>query len=296
MPAQRIPSLNWLRVFEAAARSGSFARAAEILNMSPAAVSQQIKALESHLGAPLFRRSPRAVMLNEAGIAFLPVVRQALLSVETTAAALFARPKTARVSLQAPLIFATSWLAARLGDLEARHPEIELSVMGLGELQEGPLGRFDLHVVFGLPAPNWGHSDLLFGERVYPLARAEFAAKLARPEDLLQHRLLEIASHKASWLQLLEQAGLEDLSAARLSFTDSSDIALARAAEGQGIALARAPATDGREALYGLVPCCPGLEMPGIESYHLVSPPSAGLSQAAAAVRDWLLEVSAGYR
>ncbi len=68
--ASRVPSLNWLRVFEAAARTESFARAAEQLNMSGAAVSQQVKALEQHLGAQLFQRQAHAVRLTEAGRAY----------------------------------------------------------------------------------------------------------------------------------------------------------------------------------------------------------------------------------
>ena len=81
MPIRRIPSLNWLRVFEAAARHQSFSRAGNDLNMSGPAISQQIKALEGHLDAKLFERGSRAVTLTEAGRAFLPVVRQSLLSV-----------------------------------------------------------------------------------------------------------------------------------------------------------------------------------------------------------------------
>ena len=76
--ARRIPSLNWLRVFEAAARAGSFARAAETLNISPPAVGQQIRALEDHLGRALFERGPQSVMLTEAGRAYLPAGAQAL--------------------------------------------------------------------------------------------------------------------------------------------------------------------------------------------------------------------------
>jgi len=77
-----IPSLNWLRVFEAAARGESFARAAELLNMSTSAVSQQIKALETHFGTALFKRGPKHVELTDAAHAFLPVVRQSLSTVE----------------------------------------------------------------------------------------------------------------------------------------------------------------------------------------------------------------------
>ena len=76
--ASRVASLNWLRVFEAAVRSESLARAAVPLNMSPAAMSQQVRALEEHLGRALFQRGAQSVMLTEAGRAYLPPVQQAL--------------------------------------------------------------------------------------------------------------------------------------------------------------------------------------------------------------------------
>ena len=85
----RIPSLNWLRVFEAAARTQSFARAAEQLNMSAAAVSQQVKALEGHLGSALFQRHAHAVSLTEAGRAYLPSVQQSLLMLGNATDGLF---------------------------------------------------------------------------------------------------------------------------------------------------------------------------------------------------------------
>ena len=92
--ARHIPSLNWLRVFEAAARAGSFAGAAETLNMSPPAVGQQIRALENHVGRALFERGPQSVMLTEAGRAYLPAGAQALHGIESTTADLFGEPGT----------------------------------------------------------------------------------------------------------------------------------------------------------------------------------------------------------
>ncbi|GAB5471248.1 MAG: transcriptional regulator GcvA [Rhodospirillales bacterium] len=296
MPTRRIPSLNWLRVFEAAARSGSFTGAAQILNMSPAAVSQQIKALEGHLKTALFHRGPRQVTLSDAGASFLPVVRQSLLSVETTAAALFGRSGGTPVTLRAPSIFATAWLTDRLADLEAAQPAIQLNVMGDGDRQGLRLDDSDLQVVFGNPPRNWGDSDRLFGETIYPVARRDIAADCRAPRDLLHHRLIEISTHKASWLQLLQQAGLSDVESLRFRFTDSSEIALALAARGHGIALARAPAAEGRVRQLGLARCCPNLEIAGSESYHLVSPSRSGLSAAAERVRSWLLEASAPFR
>ena len=84
-----VPSLNWLRVFEAAARFQSFARAAEELNMSAAAVSQQVRALEDRVGAPLFTRAAHSVALTDLGRAYLPIVQQSLLTLQNATEGLF---------------------------------------------------------------------------------------------------------------------------------------------------------------------------------------------------------------
>ena len=128
-----IPSLNWLRVFEAAARLENFARAAEFLHMSTSAVSQQIKALESHLGEELFNRGPRHVELTDAGHAFLPTVRQSLASIEETTASLFGQNKDNTLTLQADLNLALSWLTAQFltsspGSSETRFGSIGIKV------------------------------------------------------------------------------------------------------------------------------------------------------------------------
>jgi len=294
MPYRRIPSLNWLRVFEAAARSGSFLGAARILNMSPAAVSQQVKALEGHLETKLFERGPRAVTLSDAGAAFLPVVRQSLLSIETTATSLFGQPDRASVTLQAVLIFATSWLAGRLPDFAAAHPEIELHLIGdYGEpdlLSE----TADLRVIHGGAPSAWGDSDRLFGETIYPVATPGLAATLRTPDDLLDHRLIEVSTHRTSWLRLFETAGIALPGGARFCFVDSSDIALALAAAGHGIGLARAPSTDSHLERLGLVRCFDEIEIESGEAYHLVCRAVATLSPAAAQVRDWLLDRARG--
>ncbi len=296
MPYRQIPSLNWLRVFEAAARSESFSDAARILNMSPPAVSQQIKALELHLKTPLFDRGPKNVTLTDAGASFLPAVRQSLMSVETTAASLFGHAQGASVTVMATLIFATSWLVPRLAAFEAAHPDIELHIMGdhreVDFSREGP----ELHIDFGSASRTWGDAELLFGETLYPVAIPDIAVAIAEPQDLLKHRLIEISTHRTSWLQLFASLPDFQMSDARFCFVDSTEIALTMAHAGYGIALARAPATDGRVTGYGLERCLEGVEVSGSEAYHLVSRSFGAQSPAARRFRDWLLDASAQYR
>lgn len=296
MPYRQIPSLNWLRVFEAAARSESFSDAARILNMSPPAVSQQIKALEQHLKTSLFERGPRNVSLTDAGASFLPAVRQSLMSVETTAASLFGHAHGATVTVLATLVFATGWLVPRLGAFEAVHPDIQLHIMG--DYRESDFSREgpDLHIVFGNEPRAWGDAEPLFGETLYPVATPQIAAAINAPDDLLKYRLIEISTHRTSWLQLFASMPGFEMSEARFCFVDSSEIALTMASAGYGVALARAPATDGRVVGYGLERCLDGAEVCGSQSYYLVSRSFGAQSPAARRFRDWLLDASAEFR
>ncbi len=108
-----LPPLGWLRTFEAAARHLSFTGAARDLNMTQSAVSQQIKALEGHLGQPLFLRRHRALELTEAGITYLPVVRDAFRTLVRGTQAVTGAQQNA-VQVQCNITFAVNWLAPRL--------------------------------------------------------------------------------------------------------------------------------------------------------------------------------------
>ncbi len=294
MAVRRIPSLNWLRVFETAARTESFARAAQLLNMSAPAVSQQIKALESHLKKPLFERGARSVTLTDAGRAFLPVVQQSLRSVETTAAALFGNPSGQPLTIQVSLMFACSWLAPRLSDFQERHPDIQLQVTTANQAEEHLRGSADLRIVFGLDPGREDVGDPLFGERLYPVAPPAVAGAIGEARDLLAHRLIEVATHRDGWHQVLETAGVGDLTAAAFCFADTTQLSLAMAAGGFGIALARAPASDGMASAFGLVPCLDGCTVSGSQSYYLVRSAQVPPTPAAAAFRSWLLEAVRG--
>lgn len=288
MSASRIPSLNWLRVFEAAARTQSFARAAEQLHMSTPAVSQQIRALEGYLGRPLFIRGARNVSLSEAGRAFLPTVSDALLSVETTAASLFGRSDAEPLTIRASLMFAVSWLAPRLPRFQREHPQIQPTLL-TGNTDEDFLIRpSDLMITFGRgPGPGEA-GDPLFGERLFPVAPPALAKEIETPADLARHPLIEVSTHRSNWSRLLPEPS--SLSARPVfTFTDNSLSALAISAAGGGIALARSPASDGTAAQLGLVPCLPDHSVEGGERYHLVHAAHRNLTPAEATFRAWLL-------
>lgn len=293
MDQLHIPSLNWLRVFEAAARTESFARAAEELNMSAPAVSQQVKALETHLRCDLFTRHAHAVSLTEAGRAYLPSVQMSLVSLESSTQGLFGRTREERLYVQAVLIFAQGILAPRYADFTARHPDISLNLTTGNAVGDFAHAFADLKIIFGAPSAYGRSHDRLIGEVLYPVARPEIAEQVRSPADLLAHPLLEVATHRAGWPHVFET--LKMLGAgARFVMVDSTVMAASLAGSGVGIALARAPASDPVIAAQGLVPCLPGVSVPGLEYYHLVYPEQATLRRPARVFRDWLIESCAG--
>lgn len=290
--ASRIPSLNWLRVFEAAARTESFARAAVQLNMSAAAVSQQVKALETRLGTPLFHRHAHAVTLTDAGRAYLPSVQQSLLMLETATTGLFGETREQRLYVQSVLLFAHGILAKGLPVFQAAHPGINLSLT-TGNLISDFTNRFtDLQIVFGNPALFSTESDELIREGLYPVAPPEIAAQINTPKDLFQFTLIEVSTHRASWLHWFDVTHLP-AGQARYFFADNSIMAAELSASGVGIALARAPASNRIIETSGLVPCIPDANVEGQEAYHLIYPSRAALRPPARAFRDWLLDYSA---
>ena len=288
MSPRRIPSLNWLRVFEMAARTESFARAAQALNMSPPAVSQQVRALETWLGRDLFERRPRSVRLTEAGRAFLPVVGNAIGSVEATAASLFGRQGAAPLVVRATAVLAAGWLGERVGAFLADHGDVQFSLVSALCDDDFRRPDADLSITFGLP-PGPGQSGRpLFGETLTPVAAPALAAQIRTPADLTRHTLIEVASHEATWFRLMPDIHAW-VGRPRFVYTDTTLVALAMAASGRGVALARAPATDLLVSRHGLVRCLPDYEARGVERYHLVYANRPAPGQAATAFIEWLM-------
>ena len=289
---RRIPSLNWLRVFEAAARMENFARAAEILNMSTSAVSQQVKALESHFGTELFKRGARNVELTDAGHAFLPAVRQSLNTVEETASSLFGQEKNNTLMLQADLIFTSGWLAPRLPDFANRHPQVQLHLSGSYYDLDYQKPGAELKICFGPVHRSWAQCDRLFDETIYPVATPEIADSILTADDLLKHRLIQISTHQINWNQILQSVGVDSIPGKQLCFTDTTQIALTMAESGYGIALARSPTTNHLVNTMGLNSCAISSGLKSSEAYYLVYQNTESLTDAARLFRDWLLEAS----
>lgn len=156
-----LPPLPGVQAFEAAARLGSFAAAASELHLSPAAVSQRIRSLETHLGVPLFERLARNVELTELGRAYLPAVRESLDDLAAATVGLFAPARREQLTVRTQVSYATTWLAPHLHQFQAEHPDIDLRLVCAVWSEALIPGEVDLDIHQGRGAWPGLHAQLL---------------------------------------------------------------------------------------------------------------------------------------
>lgn len=309
----RLPPLATLRAFEAAARHLSFKKAAAELHVTPAAVSQQIKLLENHVGVELFRRLTRALDLTPEGMALLPRLREGLSLLEAALEALRERPRHSRLTVCAPPSFASRWLVPRLGRFAAAAPEIELSLAsslhtidhqpspGSDEAAEAQNGVNDLEIRYGNGHYPGYRVDHLFAPHYVPVCSPQLMngkRPLREPQDLRWHALIhdetipdEIA--RPSWAAWLQAAGVGDIDAHRGPRFSNAALALEAAAEGQGIVLALRVLVSADIAAGRLV--IPfDISLPARFAYYLIAPIAMAERAEVARFRDWLLAEAAG--
>src|SRR5262245_8906977 len=305
----RLPPLNALRVFEAAARHLSFKEAAAELHITQAAVSHQIKSLEEYLGVKLFRRSARGVQLTDAARACLPRLREGFDALAAAVEMIRERGEEAELIITAPPVFTARWLMPRLADFSKREPKIELHVFGsskmvdAGALEVSSLvGDLDLRsesseVQIHLGAGSYaGHrADRLFAVAITLVANPELGRALKRPEDLAGHTLLhddalDIVAGGDAWRKWLGAAGvLDKVDANRGPRFSTNMLSLEAASQKLGVALALRPLVDADIASERL--CAPfEVEVRPPSAYYLVCPEVIADRPAVAAFRKWLLE------
>src|SRR5579863_7862833 len=166
---RRLPPLNALRAFEAAARHLNFSRAADELSVTPGAVSQQIQNLEDYVGGALFKRTPRGLLLTDAGQTALPALREAFDRLAEASALLTAPVDGRRLTLTAAPSFAAKWLVPRLGRFEAAHPQVDVWLSADMELVDFANGEVDLAVRYGGGAYPGLEAIRLIQETVIPV-------------------------------------------------------------------------------------------------------------------------------
>ena len=297
--ARRLPPLNAIRAFEAAARHLSFTKAAEELFVTQAAISHQIKALEAALGLQLFRRFNRRLMLTDAGQAYLPPLREALDGIAAATERLRAAEQTGSLKVSVLPSFAAKWLLPRLSRFRDRHPEIDVLVSASNALVDFAREEADIAIRYGFGQYPGHEVEFLMGDRIFPVCSPkllETGPPLRGPADLGRHTMLHdadaLADESESWRVWLDAAGVSGVDPSRgPGFSDSSML-LQAAVDGQGVALGRsALAALDLEAGRLVQPFGPSI--PSNLSYFIVTPRGAGERPKVRLFHDWLLEEAA---
>src|SRR5262245_32390370 len=207
---RRLPSLNALKAFEAAARHESFTRAAEELCVTQGAVSHQVKALEEELGIKLFNRERQRLIITEAGREYLTVLRDALDRIALGTERLLQRQKAGVLTVSTSPDFAAKWLVHRLGRFAELHPEIDLRVSAT--LHHVDFAREDVDVAVRHGDGNWPGLEAvrLSNEELFAVCSPKLLAarpRLKKPADLLKLPLLHLDDRRV-WSRWLEAAGV----------------------------------------------------------------------------------------
>jgi LysR family glycine cleavage system transcriptional activator len=292
--ARRLPSLNALRAFEAAARHLSFTRSARELGVTQAAVSHQIKALESELGQALFVRRTRALALTDVGRAYQPALSRALDAMEEATVMARGGPLRRRLSVSVIPSFAARWLLPRLHRFRTAHPSIDLHVSLSTELV--PLARsgFDLGI-------RWGYGRYpglavwhIMDDELFPVMSPKLRRdrrKFDPAHDLARWGLLHDDRHE-HWVEWLERANVHGVPVTDGFVFNDASLMLQAAVEGLGIALGRRSlvAEDLRARRLVRVSSV-ALKTP--ESYWLAAPRARAEDASVRAFRTWLLAEAA---
>ena len=241
--SDRLPPLTALRAFEAAARHMSFARAAAELNVTPAALSYQIKALEADLGQPVFRRLNRAVELTEAGRCLAPGTRDAFSTLQGAWRSTKRLTDSGVLTVTAGPAFTSKWLAPRMYDFAQAHKEIDLRFSATLRLIDFDRDEVDVAIRFGLGHDKDVYSRPLIREWMTPMMTPEVAARVKAPNDLADVPLIHddsvtVFKLATGWEAWTKAEGIDiDIShGARFS---QADHALDAAIAGAGVVLGR---------------------------------------------------------
>ena len=293
---RRLPSLNALRAFEAAARHQSFVRAAEELHVTPGAISQHIKSLEDDLGVTLFRRG-RRLALSDAASELWPLVADAFDQIERAVLKVRQQGAGNTLVVSTPPAFASRWLIPRLEAFQERHPGIELRLLATQRLVNFQLEDVDLAIRFGTGDYPGLQVERLMPEAIIPVAAPALAQDIRSAADLARSPLLEDESHAGSglfpdWATWLATLGVRGGAPLRIRRFGDTSLALQAASTGLGATLTwYSLVVDDLQA--GRLVHLLNQTIPTSLGYHLVVPPNRVPLHKVQAFRAWLLEASA---
>jgi LysR family glycine cleavage system transcriptional activator len=238
---RRLPILNALKSFEAAARHESFTRAAQELCVTQGAISHQVKSLEADIGVKLFHRERQRLLITEAGREYLAVVRDALDRIAIGTERLVQRQSSGALTVSTSPDFAAKWLVHRLGRFAEAYPDIDLRVSAA--MHHVDFGREDVDIAVRHGDGSWSGLDVarLCAEQLFLVCSPKLLAKqegVLTPAEVQNFPLLHLDDRK-NWSRWFEAAEIFDADLSRGPVFNRASMLIDAAVDGQGIALAR---------------------------------------------------------
>ncbi len=291
---RRLPPLNALKTFEAAARHASFTQAAEELCVTQGAVSHQVKALEAELGLKLFNREHQRLVITEAGRTYLEVVRDALDRIAAGTERLLQRQSAGALTVSTSPNFASKWLVHRLARFATAHPGIDLRISASLHHVDFAREDVDLAIRHGDGQANGLHVTRLCTEELVVVCSPKLLAgknALRNPADLARHTLLHINDRK-DWMRWLEAADVKNIDVSRGPILNQASMAIDAAVDAQGVTLARS-ALAAWDLIGGRLVRPFALALPVPYAYWIVCPRATANLPKIVTFRDWLLAEAA---
>ena len=293
---KRLPPLKALRAFEAAARHSSLSRAAAELNVSPGAVSQQVKLLEDYLNLKLFERLHRQIVLTDAGEKLLPGVSNAFDQIQHSVNAVKQDDDDRPLTVSAAPSFASRWLVPRLRDFGDQYPDIDVRIDPSTELVDLAHSDIDIGIRFGAGHYPGLKADFLIRQEVVPVCSPAIISKehpLNHPNDLRHYQLIHY-EHSLDepewpdWEMWLAAAGAEKVPFNRGPRFGEVNLLIDAVIQGQGVALAGSiSVNDAIDSGQLIKPF--NLTFPLSFAFYLVFDESRQGDRKISAFREWML-------
>jgi LysR family glycine cleavage system transcriptional activator len=295
---RRLPPLNSLRAFEAAARHLSFKQAADELHVTPAAISHQIRTLEDYCGTQLFRRLTRALRLTDAGQAALPLLRDGFDRLAEASEAMRAEGRVGILTVSVAPSFGSKWLVPRLERFRTAHPEFDVRIDATDALANFTGDGIDVALRYGRGTYRNLRAECLMAEVAHPVCSPrllEHGPPLRTPGDLRLHTLIHVQwkmdeDAAPNWRMWLRAAGADGVDPDRGPRFSADSMAVDAAIEGQGVALIGEALVEGDLKAGRLVrPFPPSVRQETAFSYYLVYPESKAADAKVTAFRAWVM-------
>jgi len=287
----RLPSLNGLRAFEAAARHLSFTNAAAELNVTQTAISHQIRRLEEELGIPLFVRQNRSLVLTPAAQDYLPGIRAAFQDLRQATDRLLRKDDDRVLTVSTLASFAAKWLLPRLASFQETHPEIDVRITTSMELVDFRKDNVDAAIRYGRGHWPGLRAIWLMADELFPVcspALLKGEHPLRQPKDLAYHVLLHTSGVHDDWRLWLTAAGLPIKTTALHGLTfDMLFMTIQAAIDGLGIAIGRTSYVQG-DIEKGRLVVPFDIAMPADAGFYLVSPNEIAPTPKLTAFEEWL--------